>query len=332
MGCNCIFRTRNNLRTRRLNHEELVNVYQKSYLPDEIRKGICVDELGLTGFTGLHLSGNYKYSGVVCSLELDCFPKFYGNVSEKQKTGHNPQYILKALPLVDQIRFGIPETLLSGGIVYFIPIFIIGVKNYDKTMFDNLTLLELWDYRLDCDKCLKNQNHDIFDCRDFIEQKKIVIKFLELWNHELLEIKFFTQELEINELLDCVAIYKYEGKRKVLQSYSISELKEKLRDYKEIIAPLKDSQLIEELIYKSAVELHENNQIYNLEVKNMFLKKIIQKVPEVANFPVLYEHFGRIIDRVCEKKENISKIMYNHNLNIINQEKLEEIQKKKKLG
>lgn len=85
-----------------------------------------------------------------------------------------------------------------------------------------------------------------------------------------------------------------------------------------------NGRIIADLIYTRAVELHENKEQYNIEVKNSLLQKIIQKVPEVADYTALYDHFARTIDRVCEKKENISETIYNQNLNRIKQAKMEE--------
>ncbi len=62
-----------------------------------------------------------------------------------------------------------------------------------------------------------------------------------------------------------------------------------------------------------------------MEIKYSILAKIKANVPEVFDFPILSEYYERTIDRICGKKENISKGIYNQVLDRIKNKGMEEI-------
>ena len=80
---------------------------------------------------------------------------------------------------------------------------------------------------------------------------------------------------------------------------------------------MQTGRIIADIIYERAVQLHEENEKYDVEIKYSILAKIKAKVPQVFDFPILSEYYDRTIDRICAKKENIPIVIYNQVLDRI---------------
>ena len=65
---------------------------------------------------------------------------------------------------------------------------------------------------------------------------------------------------------------------------------------------IKSKKIIVDIIYRRAVEIHENHEDYNEGIKNAIIGKINEKVPELKDFPILLEHYERTLDKVCKQK------------------------------
>jgi len=73
---------------------------------------------------------------------------------------------------------------------------------------------------------------------------------------------------------------------------------------------IKNNKIIANIIYRRAVEIHENHENYNEEMKDAIMAKIHKKVPEIKDFPLILEYWERTLDQVCKRKAAISKIIY----------------------
>ena len=71
---------------------------------------------------------------------------------------------------------------------------------------------------------------------------------------------------------------------------------------------IKNNKIDADIIYRRAVEIHENHENYNEEMKNAIMAKIHKKVPEIKDFPIILEYWEKTLDQVS--KAAISKIIY----------------------
>ena len=151
-----------------------------------------IDETGIR-----FLSGSSTNSFNVChsirTIEFDSLPFLYGCCRKEPKVSHHSLKEIKSFPIEDQIQFTINEIYEYGEITYFIPTFLIKVK---ETSVNSINIEEMENFEPGCKFCLSNIHHSKKVCSDYLLQLSMLKYFIDKNGFIIIDEKIIKQTLD----------------------------------------------------------------------------------------------------------------------------------------